>query len=357
MGTEVREILKRVFFVLSFGFLCSLAISYKAWFALSLFPKANFLPFEVPYYVFQVLASLLIFLVFVQPFWFANRLVYRLILLLILSIFILDFGLIQPWAWMYFLFIWASSLFAKYYFKYKDLSPILAILKVLMASIYIFSGLLKIHPNFEAVALPYLLLPVTNYFWQYKTEIIQLFTIAPYFEVVLGISLFVNGISKYSKFGLIALHLFILMMIGPLGNNHNMVVWPWNIQMIILLWLLFPMKIEKSSLFPFWNLLFKKPFKYVIYTSVVLFGLSFTPYGNPYMAYDLYSGRILNKSIAISTKEVKNVPQFLDKYTEAMGDSVYVNYYWWRTTETEIPPCPSAVCDSIYDKKIKELVQ
>jgi len=357
MGTEVRELLKKVFFVLGFGFLTCLTISYKAWFALSIFPKANVFPYEIPYYVFQSFSVLLIFLVFVQPFWFANRLIYRLILLTLVILFLFDFGLIQPWAWMYFIFIWASSLFAKYYFKYKDLSPILAVLKVLMAFIYIFSGIFKFNPNFEEIALPYILMPATNYLWQYKDWIISAFSIAPFVEIALGVSLLFNSISMYSKFGLIAMHLFVLLMIGPLGLNHNMVVWPWNLQMIFLLWFLFPMKLEKASLFPFWNLLFKRPFKYIVYVSIALFGLGFTPYGNPYMAFDLYSGGILYKSIAFNKADVKLMPSYIDIYTEAYGDSIYVNYYNWSAKETQLPPCPMAICDTLYKRKIKEIIQ
>ena len=357
MGTEVRELLKKVFFVLGFGFLTSLAISYKAWFALSNFPNATIFHLEVPYFVFQSFTVFLILLVFVQPFWFANRLIYRLILLILGLLFILDFGLIQPWAWMYFIFMWASSLFAKYYFKYKDLSPILAILKVLLALIYIFSGIFKFNPNFEEIVLPYLLMPVTNYLWQYNDWIISVFSIAPFIEIALGVSLLFNGISKYSKFGLIAMHLFVLLMIGPLGLNQNIVIWPWNLQMIFLLWFLFPMKIEKASLFPFWNLLFKKPFKYIVYVSIVLFGLGFTPYENPYMAFDLYSGKVLNKSLAFKKSDVKSIPTSIDNYSEAYGDSIYVNYYTWSAKETQLPPCPMAICDTIYKRKIKEIIQ
>ena len=37
----------------------------------------------------------------------------------------------------------------------------------------------------------------------------------------------------------IAMHAFILLAIGPFGQNSNSVVWPWNIAMICFLLILF----------------------------------------------------------------------------------------------------------------------
>lgn len=39
--------------------------------------------------------------------------------------------------------------------------------------------------------------------------------------------------------GLTLMHLFILLMIGPLGSGWNRVVWPWNVASVAALWLLF----------------------------------------------------------------------------------------------------------------------
>jgi len=357
MGTEVREILKKVFFILSFGFLLSVAISYKAWFGLSALPAANLFSITIPFWVFQILSGILCVLVFIQPFLFYSRLIIRLILLFLGVLFLLDFGLIQPWAWMYFVLIWGCSAFAKYYHTYKDLSPILSFLKLIVAFIYIFSGILKLNPNFELEILPYILYPITYYLWQFQEEIIQLFSIAPYVEILLGLSLLFNSINRFTKFGLIGIHVFLLLMLGPLGVNQNFVVWPFNVEMILLLLVLFPLRIQEQFLFPFWNLIFKKPFKFIIYSSIILFivyvsGLG----GNPYMAFELYSGKTTFQPVKVHKESVKQFPEFLDSYTEVLGDTIYVNYFSMQVIETNLPPCPAPICDLIYNRKIKKLL-
>ena len=44
------------------------------------------------------------------------------------------------------------------------------------------------------------------------------------------------------------MHLFILIAIGPLGRNFNVVVWPWNLAMIAFLLILFFRRTDEPTL-------------------------------------------------------------------------------------------------------------
>lgn len=352
MGAAERSIIKRIYFILMIGFLASMTISYNAWFALTDFPTVSFWAFEVPFYVFQSLSGILATLVFIQPFAFSSRLIPRAIILIMFLLFVLNQTLVQPWAWMYFLMIWLLSPFARYHYQYKELAPLLRGFQVLMALIYIASGALKIHPEFGSWTLPYILQPITNFFWQFKDELEGFFLFVPYFEIVFGASLLLPQIARFSRFGLIAMHLAILGLLGPLGLNNNTVVWPWNIQMILLLLVVFPHGFRKVEVFPIRFLIYKKPINYVIGLVLIAAGLHFASLGNAYLAFDLYSGRTAYPQISLTKNELKRIPKSIDRFTYAEGDSIYVNYFLWGYETLNIPPCPAPWCDEVFEDKI-----
>ncbi|MBW3570560.1 MAG: HTTM domain-containing protein [Gemmatimonadetes bacterium] len=58
-------------------------------------------------------------------------------------------------------------------------------------------------------------------------------------ELGFGVLLAFPRFRRVGVVGLTLMHLFILLMIGPLGTGWNRVVWPWNVAAIAALWLLF----------------------------------------------------------------------------------------------------------------------
>ncbi len=54
-----------------------------------------------------------------------------------------------------------------------------------------------------------------------------------------GLLLLFPRTRRAAVFFLIAMHCFVLVMIGPFGSKWNQVVWPWKIAMAIALWALF----------------------------------------------------------------------------------------------------------------------
>src|SRR4029079_893597 len=58
-------------------------------------------------------------------------------------------------------------------------------------------------------------------------------------EILLSIGLFFPRIKKVSALFLIVMHLLILAALGPFGINRERIVWPWNIAMILTLYVFF----------------------------------------------------------------------------------------------------------------------
>ena len=61
----------------------------------------------------------------------------------------------------------------------------------------------------------------------------------PMFEILAALGLlFAKNKQRYALL-LIAMHIFILIFLSPLGINYNSIVWPWNVLMILYLIILF----------------------------------------------------------------------------------------------------------------------
>lgn len=111
---------------------------------------------------------------------------------------------------------------------------------IIIAGIYIWSGLQKFNLNFIRETFPWLLsatgidlivptgspTPSINY---------SLFLVA-FAETLLGLMIIIKKTRKIGIIGTLIMHGFILFSVGPLGHNWNQVVWPWNLsQMLILI--------------------------------------------------------------------------------------------------------------------------
>jgi hypothetical protein len=55
----------------------------------------------------------------------------------------------------------------------------------------------------------------------------------------IAITLLLKGFRLLALALACAMHMFVLLMIGPFGHNWGTIVWPWNISMVILLFILF----------------------------------------------------------------------------------------------------------------------
>jgi len=112
---------------------------------------------------------------------------------------------------------------------------------------------------------------------------------APVIEVSIGIGLLLRRFRKYAIFLAFGMHALILLAIGPLGQNSNNVVWPWNIAMLCFLIILFWKQPAPSAQEILWP-------REGIYQKVILllFGilpaLSFFNLWDGYLSSALYSG-------------------------------------------------------------------
>ena len=141
----------------------------------------------------------------------------------------------QPWFYQYVVMLLAIALAGS-----ERQSAALNTCYLIVSATYIWSGLAKLNPNFMGSTFPWLVGPFVGELPAPSQSFVRhLAFVVPFLECATGVGLLIRRFRPAALFCAIAMHVFILIAIGPLGLNFNTVVWPWNLAMIAFLLILF----------------------------------------------------------------------------------------------------------------------
>ncbi len=310
--------------------------SYKVWNTDRLFPVIPPFDFleDVPNFVhlslfFVALCGMAVVAVFPK-----NRTVLGLTIVVELMSCLLDQSRWQPWEYQYLL---TFLFFFFYHHNRKQFSNYFAFLLVVT---YFFSGLHKLNGGFlYSVWEKMILIRFLNFD---ANQIQNIFVHyaglgLPILEMCLAIGLLFAKNKKPLALLLIGMHIFILIFLSPLGINYNSIVWPWNMLMIIYLFILF---YEGNTSFSFKNLLsgFNKiPFAVIAVLPVFSF---FGLYDN-YLSFNLYSGKLNSFRICVDEDKVGDrLNEYLSKNQFYCGSKFSISVDAWTMKEMNIALYP-----------------
>ena len=216
--------------IVALGLLAGLLLSLRLWVSTRFYPLtpvAEFLkPLPYPFdYAVYILLLLLVAVTAVAP---RPRGLIVAPTLLLSALWLQDQSRLQPWCYQYAFMLLALTLLK------PDRS--LNACRLIMAAIYFWSGAQKLNPYFAAGTFSWLAHPVAV---EFPALVIKAGYVAPFIEIACAIGLLIRRFRTPAVMTLIAMHALILLAIGPIGRFSNTVVWPWNIAMIALLWMLF----------------------------------------------------------------------------------------------------------------------
>lgn len=118
----------------------------------------------------------------------------------------------------------------------KNEKGVLKTLRFCMIALYCWSGFFKLNVFYIDDTFPWFLeTTFLHGLGQYKSLAI----LSALLEMSIGIGLFFRSSRKWALGLGILFHLFVFACLGPWGHDWNIVVWPWNFTMIVLLFLLF----------------------------------------------------------------------------------------------------------------------
>ena len=213
----------------SLGLIAGLLLSPKLWLTARNYPLTPVLetlrPIPPPFDS-MVFAAMLVLLVLIAVIPRARWLIAAFVLVAI-GYALFDQSRWQPWFYQYLFMLIAIGL--------SKPDSAIQICRLIVASIYFWSGVQKFNPAFLDETFQWMVQPMVG-----SMPVGGLAFAAPVMESAIAIGLLTRRFRNAAVVVALAMHVFILASIGPFGHNHNRVVWPWNIAMgslvIVLFW-------------------------------------------------------------------------------------------------------------------------
>jgi hypothetical protein len=248
----------------------------------------------------------------------------------------------QPWIYLYWVMLLLNLL---------PEGAALASCRMALSLVYFWAGVQKLNGAFFSSVPSWFVQPAADWGWPQAlvTGLRVGVTLTPFYEVFISFGIW-HPKTRWFAIGMAAMqHAMALLFLGPLGHNINLVVWPWNIAMVVLLLVLFGSR-ERASLSQAWSELRRSGKALSI---VGLFGLlpvlSFFGCWDSYFSFALYSGNLSRAEVYLSQSFMLRLPLQLQPYVYPVKNfdpaSPYQKPYMfehvlWGTAELGAPPLP-----------------
>jgi hypothetical protein len=320
----------RIFKIICITWLVTKLLCSKLWLATRSFPLVpvsdlfSGLPAAVHIILFAV--SLIGMLLFIFS---GNKKIAWLFLIAEILSCLCDQNRWQPWEYQ-FLFMTTA------YVIVKDEDRLRINWQLIIAGIYFFSGISKfssafIHDIWQNLLLHHFFGVAAPCKWLLRAGYVL-----PLAEMLAGIGLLTIRMRRPSIWFLAAMHLVILIGIGPFGLAVNSVIWPWNLAMPVILFLLF-----YSDAFRYQKEVYRKPF-----TSITLLlwwvmpWLQLAGYWDKYLSSVLYSGGVEQLYICSDNPvAAKQFASFFEQNKNVPCNTA-LSVYKWGMAEINVPPYP-----------------
>lgn len=336
--TERLQLIKLTVLV---GLLLSILLSVNLWAGDRWFPKTtmidNYIGMPAPYDYLH-----LIILIGLILYSFNSQKKYPSLILILFCIYLCfdDQNRLQPWFYNYVLILFILLFYKNRVDEPNNYTTVFISLQLLVSLIYIFSGIQKMNIFFVPNTFEWMVHSFDTFLSKRQINLLIKFGyIVPYLEMSLGLGLLIKPLRFIILPLVILMHLFILLMLGPHGNDYNSVIWPWNIMMILLVLLLFA-KVEKERFFDI-SFLFKGLSFYIVVTLMLIFPVfSLKNQYDSYLSSSLYSSNLNDCQLILSHKAYHNLPYYIRRYCLIKGDYHILYIKKWSQDELNVPCVP-----------------
>lgn len=323
------------------GMLCSVLLSYNLWAGQRWFPRVplfdGFIPLQAPY-DFIYFGLLLLFIVLA----FVSQTKTWLVILILFNVFLCidDQNRLQPWFYNYNLILLIFLFYKNRVDEPNNYTSVFISIQLLVALVYIYSGLQKLNTMFVSQTFDWMISPLSSMFSERQMGIFHKLGYAvPYVEMFTGLALLFRSLRFIAVPLIILMHVFILIMLGPLGKSYNYVVWPWNLTMIVLNLLLFS-NVQEERFFDI-SILFRSTCFYIVITLMLIFPFfSFNNKYDSYLSSSLYSANTHDCKLILSDKAYNNLPFYIRHYVNKGTDNNVLYIKHWAIDELKVPCVP-----------------
>lgn len=213
-----------------------------------------------------------------------------------------DVNRLQPWAYEYLAMLLALAFAEPSAPDSRRSRAAWAACAVVVAGIYLWSGLQKINATFAHEVFPWLLHPLGA---EAAARLGPLWPVAPLVETSAGLLLLLPRARAAGLALAVAMHAFLLFALGPLGQDYDSIVWPWNVWAVVLAFVVFGRN-DAPVLRNAWG----APFGRVV---LALFGalpaLSFFGVWDGFLSGSFYSGKLRDGWIYLTAEGASRLPR------------------------------------------------
>lgn len=319
------------------GKLTCILISYPLWFPVNrsfpivpIFESLDLLPLWVHY----TLTIAIVIILLLCSFWNTKRKTLLAILLVVIfSSLLLDQLRWQPWVYH---FSWMLLAFIIY--RPNEEQKIFNWIGLILALIYIWSGIQKLNASFIQINFPWMLEP---FFVPETDSGLRILYIlgagATLLELGLGAGLLIKKTQRASAYLLIVMHILIIVVVSPLGHSTNYAIIPWNICFSVLIWFLF-IKPKKTSFDLMRTIKSFHHVKLVILFFGLLPILSIWGYWPKFFSAALYSGNTVSGELYFSDQFLSTLPEEVREKANPGNNGLTLNQWTTKEITTAIYP-------------------
>ena len=338
---RITERLRWIKLTVLTGLLVSVLLSLNLWAGQRWFPKVpaidGFYGLNAPYDFISL--GVLFILAFICFFNTGRKPAWCLLLFCAYLCFE-DQNRLQPWFFNYAFILLILQFYRQRMDQPNNFISVFICLQLLVALIYIFSGIQKLNAFFTEDTFVWMVEPLKNILNAKQMGLLYKFgKLVPYIELLTGIGLLFRPLRFIALPLVILMHVFILLMLGPIGRSFNYVIWPWNLVMIALCLLLYS-NVKQERFFDV-SFLFKHlSFYLVVLVMLVLPVFSLINKYDSYLSSSLYSGNTHGCKLILSDQAYRKLPLYLRAFTVKNSDYNQLYIKQWAMTELNTPCVP-----------------
>ena len=327
--------------LLMLGLLLGVLVSWRLWLTDRVFPHLTCFdwlgPFPQPWD--KILFGVYLLVITACLFQPKRRWVLGLLLGLSVLLALQDQVRWQPWFYLYLLGL-AGFLHRSHGGWEGREHAVLGLLRFLFVAMYFWSGFHKLHPAFDNMFGQAFVGRLSETRMGWATDLLaQTQGAAPWVEMATALFLLlpVPIVRHLGVLMAVSTHLFILSLVGPFGLDENVVIWPWNVLMILLV----PLVFWRISSFG-WRDMAATPVKYCAVPLVVLVGImpAFSPgIWDRYFSFHLYSGRDQRVILVLNERALGALPEKYHPFlVPGAGKNIHeLRFKEWALAELKVP--------------------
>jgi hypothetical protein len=318
---------------------CAFLISWKLWISSRLFPLApvsNRLP-EIAYPLDYIWFLSLLGLLAVIGFRPRSRKMVLIFVCLAASLSLWDQTRWQPWFYQYLFMLAAIGLLAWRKTESSRNRTALDVCRLIVAATYFWTGFQKLNITFVRETWPEWAAFLPG-FWQSIAQRVPAFLIVviPLVEILIGFGLLSRRFRNRGVLLATATHTAILMLLFLTGENA--VVWPWNVAMVLFVWILFWDDKETTGRRIVAG---RNPFHLlVLLLFAILPSLSLVGLWDSFLSSSIYSGNTYQAAIYLGPTLLARLPTEIHPHVWQKTKPFFLDMNRWAYAELRVPVYP-----------------